>query len=76
MLQAPGAFDSGKSLANVSKNVMLTPVGAYYLAVSDQVGLVVKKGGLAFKVAVYPHGPLGPKQTAERTLVGKIAPRL
>jgi hypothetical protein len=51
-------------------------VGAYYLAVSDQVGLVVKKGGLAFKVAVYPHGPLGPKQTAERTLVGKIAPRL
>ena len=81
MLQAPGAFNSGKSLANVSKNVMLTPVGglgddAYCLAVSDQVGLVVKKGGLAFKVAVYPHGPLGRKQTAERTLVGKIAPRL
>ena len=59
--------------------MVLTPVGglgddAYYLAVSDQVGLVVKKGGLAFKVAVYQHGPLGPKQTAERTLAGKIVP--
>ena len=81
MLQTPGAFNSGKNLANVSKNVVLTPVGglgddAYYLAVSDQVGLVVKKGGSASQVAVYQHGPLGPKQTAERTLAGKIVPRL
>jgi hypothetical protein len=81
MLQTPGAFDSGKNLTNVSKNVVLTPVGglgddAHYLAVSDQVGLVVKKGGLAFKVAVYQHGPFGPKQTAERSLAGKIVPRL
>ncbi len=81
MLQTPGAFDSGKGLANVSTKVVLTPVGglgddAYYLAMSDQVGLVVKKGGVAFKVAVYQHGPLGPKQTAERTLAGKIVPRL
>jgi hypothetical protein len=35
LLQTPGAFDSGKNLANVSKNVVLTPVGglgddAYY----------------------------------------------
>ena len=78
LLQTPGAFNSGKNLANVSKNVVLTPVGglgddAYYLAVSDQVGLVV---GSAYKVAVYQHGPLGPKQTAERTLAGKIVPRL
>jgi hypothetical protein len=43
---------------NVSKNVMLTPVGglgdnAYYLAVSDQVGLAVKKAASAFNVAFY-----------------------
>ena len=73
-------FDSGKKLAGVSKNVVLTPVSglgddAYYLAVSDQVGLLVKKGGSAFKVAVYQHGALGPKQTAERTLAEKIVPK-
>ena len=28
MLQTPMAFDSGKSVANVSKNVAVTPVGA------------------------------------------------
>jgi hypothetical protein len=47
----------------------------YFLAVLDQVGLEVRKGGLAFKVAVYQHGPLGPKQAAERTLAGKIVPQ-
>jgi len=81
MLQTPAAFDSGKSLASISKTVVITPEkglgdDAYYLAMGDQVGLVVKKGGLAFKVAVYQHGPLAPKQTAERTLAGKIVPKL
>ena len=61
--------------------MVLTPVSglgddAYYLAVNDQVGLMVKKGGSAFKVAVYQHGPLAPKQTAERGLAEKIMPRL
>ena len=81
MLQAPTAFDSGKNIAAFSKNFVVTPVGAlgdgaYYLAVGDQVGLIVKKGGVAFKVAVYQHGPLDPKQSAERSLAGKIVPRL
>jgi hypothetical protein len=81
MLEAPVAFDSGKTLAAVSNRIVVTPVGAvgdgaYYLAASDQVGLIVKKGGVAFKVAVYQHGPLDPKQTAEKNLAGKIVPRL
>jgi hypothetical protein len=81
MLQPPAAFQGGKTLASMSSHAVLTPVGgigdeAYFLAVLDQVGLEVRKGGLAFKVAVYQHGPVGPKQTAERTLAGKIAARL
>jgi hypothetical protein len=81
MLQPPTAFDSGKNMAAFSKNIVVTPVGAlgdgaYYLAVGDQVGLIVKKGGVAFKVAVYQHGPINPKQSAERSLAGKIVPRL
>lgn len=81
LLQAPTAFNSGKNVAAFSKNFVVTPVaalgdGAYYLAVGDQVGLIVKKGGVAFKVAVYQHGPLNPKQSAERSLAGKIVPRL
>ena len=50
--------------------------GAYLLPVGDQVGLMVKKGAVAFKVAVYQHGPIGPKEAAERTLAGKVVGRL
>lgn len=81
MLQTLEAFQGGKTMASISSHGVLTPVGglgedAYYLAVGDQVGLVVKKGGMAFKVAIYQHGPINPKQTAERALAGKIVPRL
>ena len=80
-LQTLGAFDSGKKLASVAKSVVLTPViglddRAYYLAVNDRVGLVVKKSGSAFNVAAYQRGPLNSRQTTERTLAEKIMPRL
>jgi len=81
-LQPSSAFDGGLRLAGYS-NGKLKPVqvsglgeGAYFLPVGDQVGLMVKKGGVAFKVAVYQHGPLAPKEAAERTLAGKVAGRL
>ena len=84
LLQASQTFDSGKALyanAKGGNGMLFTPVSgvgndAFFLAVGDQVGLIVKKGGVAFKVAVYQHGPVGPKQMAERTLAGKIVPRL
>ncbi len=81
LLQTLQAFDGGKKLAAMSNRVAVTPVaalgdGAYFLAIGDQVGLIVKKGAVAFKVEVYLHGPLPPKQAAERALAAKIAPRL
>src|SRR3982751_6184092 len=82
MLQPSSAFDGGLRLASYS-NGELKPVtvpglgaGAYFLPVGDQVGLMVKKGTVAFKIAVYQHGPIGPKEAAERTLAGKVAGRL
>jgi hypothetical protein len=82
MLQPASAYDSGMRLAGYSGgDLKPQPVaglgeGAYLLPVGDQVGLMVKKGGVAFKVAVYQHGPLGPKETAEKALAGKVVGRL
>jgi hypothetical protein len=82
MVQPSSAFDGGLRLASYS-NGELKPVtvpglgaGAYFLPVGDQVGLMVKKGAVAFKVAVYQHGPIGPKEAAERALAGKVVGRL
>ena len=82
MLQPSTAFDGGLRLASYS-NGNLKPArvaglgqGAYFLPVGEQVGLMVKKGGVAFKIAAYQHGPIGPKEAIERTLAGKIVARL
>jgi len=82
MLQPASAFDGGLRLAGYS-NGKLKPVqvaglgeGAYFLPIGDQVGLMVKKGAVAFKIAVYHHGPIGPKEAAERALAGKVVGRL
>jgi hypothetical protein len=82
MVQPSSAFDGGLRLAGYS-NGSLRPApvtglgeGAYFLPVGDQVGLMVKKGNFAFKVAVYHHGPIGPKEAAERALAGKVVRRL
>jgi hypothetical protein len=81
-VQPTSAFDGGLRLAGYSSGeIKPVPVsglgqGAYFLPVGDQVGLMVKKGGVAFKVAVYHHGPIGPKEAAERALAGKVVGRL
>lgn len=82
MLQPSSAFDGGLRLAGYS-NGRLKPAavaglgdGAYFLPVGDQVGLMVKKGGIAFKIAAYRHGPIGPKEAAEQALAGKVVRRL
>lgn len=81
-LQPSSAFDGGLRLAGYS-NGQYKPVpvaglgeGAYFLPFGEQVGLMVKKRGVAFKVAVYHHGPIGPKEAAERALAAKVVGRL
>src|ERR1700730_16046225 len=78
MLQDVGGFEGGKQLGQMaSKNLSLTSISgvgddAYYLAVGDQVGLIVKKGNSAFKVAVYAHIPVESKKAKEKTLAQQV----
>ena len=82
-LQDAGNFQSGKQLPAMAANAKMfvtsiSGVGddAYYLAVGDQVGLIVKKGNIAFKVAVYEHIPVESKQAKEKTLAQQVVSRL
>jgi hypothetical protein len=84
VLQDPKFFESGKNMpapANVPVRAVVTPVSgvgddAYFVAVRDQVGLVVKKGSSAFKVAVYAKLPNDQKETMEKSLAMQIASQL
>ena len=78
VLQDPKFFDGGK---NVPAPAVVTPVSgvgddAYYVAVRDQVGLVVKKGSTAFKVAVYAKLPVDQKESMEKSLAKQIVSQL
>jgi len=75
MLQSAEKFDRARQQAPaLAGAVAVTPVaglgdGAMYVGMGDNVGLVVKKGGVSFKVAVYKHdAPLDAKRAAEKTL--------
>jgi hypothetical protein len=74
LLQDVSGSEGGKRLAQVgAKNISLTSISgvgddAYYLAVGDQVGLLVKKSNAAFKVAVYAHIPIESKEAKEKAL--------
>jgi len=67
-------FEGVKQLGQMAAKEMsvtsISGVGddAYYLAVGDQVDLIVKKGNVAFKVAVYAHIPVESKKAKEKTL--------
>jgi hypothetical protein len=77
LLQGPDAFQGGKTLPRVTI-VPVSGVGddAYYLAVLEQVGLIVKKGNVGFKVAVYGQLPLEKKEAMEKALAQQIVSAL
>jgi hypothetical protein len=75
-LQTVAGFEGGKQLGQTA-SISLTSISgvgddAYYLAVGDQVGLIVKKGNAAFKVAVYAHIPVESKKAKEKTLAQQV----
>ena len=82
VLQGLDAFNGGKQSATLSSAIKLTSASvtggdeAYYLAVGDQVGLVVKKGTVAFKVAVYAKVPLANKETMELALAKDVLAKM
>jgi hypothetical protein len=79
MLQGLDAFQAGK--AALVKTIVVTPVSgigddAYYLAVGTNVGLIVKKGNVAFKIAVYGDIPIEKKESLEKTLAQQVVSQL
>jgi hypothetical protein len=79
VLEGLDAYQAGK-LAPV-KTIVVTSISgigddAYYLAVSSNVGLIVKKGDIAFKVAVYGDLPIEKKQAMEKTLAQQVVSKL
>ena len=83
-LQTAAAYDGGKQMANqmaaASKGnaVKSASVGddGYFFVAGTQVGLLVKKGGASFKVAVYATLPVAKKEAMELTLAKKVLPKL
>lgn len=69
-------FEAGRHPA--VSTVVITPVNglgdaAYFNALADNVGLVVKKGSVSFKVAAYIHNaPLSRKQEVEMALAPQV----
>lgn len=79
-LQTAASYDGGKQMAkqmaSVGKGAAVIPahVGedGYYFVAGSQVGLLVKKGSNAFKVAVYATLPVKKKESMELTLAKKV----
>ena len=79
-LQTAAAYDGGKQMARqmvtAGKGGAVKPASVgedgYYFVTGDQVGLLVKKGGISFKVAVYATLPVDKKEAMELTLAKEI----
>ncbi len=73
-LQTVAAYDGGKQMAAqmaaAGAGVKPAAVGddAYYFVAGNQVGLLVKKGSVSFKVTVYATLPVDQKEAMELTL--------
>jgi hypothetical protein len=67
-LQTATSYDGGKP-AGVGDD-------SYYFVAGDQVGLLAKKGSLAFKVAVYATLPIANKEAMELALAKAVLAKL
>jgi hypothetical protein len=83
-LQTAAAYDGGKQMASAMiagrkgaavKSVSVGDDG-YYFVTGDQVGLLVKKGGASFKVAVYAKLSIEQKEAMELTLANEALAKL
>ena len=80
VLEALEAYEAGQA-PGALKGVFITPISgigddAYYLGGGNNVGLIVKKGNVAFKVAVYGDIPIEKKQAMEKTLAQQVVSKL
>ncbi len=83
-LQTAAAYDGGKQMASqmaaAGKGAAVKPAAVgdegYYFVAGDQVGLLVKKGSVSFKVAVYATLPVNAKEAMEMTLAKEALAKL
>jgi len=83
-LQTAAAYDGGKQMAQrmagassgAAQKAASVGDDAYYFVVGEQVGLLVKKGSVSFKVAVYATLPVDQKETIEMALAKEALGRL
>ena len=80
-LQSIAQYEGGRKLASYGKSVSSTSIAgigddAYYVGTDKLVGLVVKKGDVAFKVAVYAHLPIDEQRAVEKALALQVAAML
>lgn len=83
-LQTAAAYDGGKRMAGqmaaAAKGAAVKPASVgedgYYFVAGDQVGLLVKKGGVSFKVTVYATLPVAKKEAMELTLAKEVLAKL
>jgi len=83
-LQTAAAYDGGKQMARqmaaAGKGSAVRPASVgedgYYFVAGDQVGLLVKKGSVSFKVTVYATLPVDKKEAMELSLAKKVLAKL
>lgn len=83
-LQTVAAYDGGKRMAGemvaLGKGAVMKPAAvgddAYYFVAGDQAGLLVKKGGVSFKVTVYAKIPGEQKEAMEMALAKEALAKL
>ena len=80
MLEGLDAYQAGKATRQ-SKTTSVKPISgigddAYCLAVGSNVGLIVKKRNVAFKIAVFGTLPIEKKQAMEKALAQQIVSKL
>ena len=83
-LQKGDVYDRGKQMARmmagIGKGGAVKParVGedGYYFVAGDQVGLLVKKGGISFKVAIYATLSVDKKEAMELSLAKEVLAKL
>lgn len=83
-LQTAASYDGGKRMASqmaaAGKGGAVKPASVgedgYYFVAGEQVGLLVKKGNLSFKVAVYATLPVAKKEAMELTLAKEVLAKL
>ena len=78
LYQDTNAFEPGKHMPAPAVVTPVSGVGddAFFLAVGDQVGLIVKKGSGAFKIAVYAKLSVEQKESMEKALAAQIVSQL